>query len=239
MIIFALLLSALGLAMSGWGARAAARRRLRSLGPAPPQPRSPPALRRHAAAILAAVAVAVSLGGVVGVVGAVLAGVGVHRALSRLEPAASRQLRQRRGAQLPTALDLLAICLRSGSPLAVALDVVSAELGGPLAADLAVVAGLQRLGASVPAAWSRYEDDPVLGLVVRSVHRSARSGSALASAFERLAAQRRATARVDAEGRAQRAGVLAVAPLGLCFLPAFVCLGIVPLVVSIAEAVFG
>ena len=36
----------------------------------------------------------------------------------------------------------------------------------------------------------------------------------------------------------ERAGVLAAAPLGLCFLPSFVCLGIVPIVVGIARGVF-
>jgi pilus assembly protein TadC len=238
MTSLALLLVAAGLAMAG-GPGVAAGRRLRSLAPPPGQTRSPPAAARHATVVLAAFAVAVVVGGVAGVVVAGAAGVGLHRVLGRLEPAASRRLRERRAAQLPIALDLLAVCLRAGSPLVVALDVVSAALIGPLAADLAGVAGLQRLGASVAAAWSRYEDDPVLGSVVRSVHRSARSGSALASAFERLAAERRAAADAAGEVRARRAGVLATAPLGLCFLPAFVCLGIVPLVLSIADAVFG
>ena len=36
-----------------------------------------------------------------------------------------------------------------------------------------------------------------------------------------------------AEARAQRAGVLIAAPLGLCFLPAFVLVGIVPLVATL------
>jgi hypothetical protein len=33
--------------------------------------------------------------------------------------------------------------------------------------------------------------------------------------------------------------VWVLAPLGLCFLPAFVCLGVVPLVLGIAGDVFG
>jgi hypothetical protein len=37
---------------------------------------------------------------------------------------------------------------------------------------------------------------------------------------------------------AQRVGVHAVAPLALCFLPAFVLLGIVPLVVGLAQQLF-
>ncbi|MCW2777557.1 MAG: hypothetical protein JWN17_1282, partial [Frankiales bacterium] len=53
-------------------------------------------------------------------------------------------------------------------------------------------------------------------------------------AVARLAADARAEARSAAEQRARRAGVLAVAPLGLCFLPAFVLLGVVPVVVGLA-----
>ncbi|MCU1692975.1 MAG: hypothetical protein JWM64_2066, partial [Frankiales bacterium] len=53
-------------------------------------------------------------------------------------------------------------------------------------------------------------------------------------AVARLAAEARASATARAEQRARRAGVLAVAPLGLCFLPAFVLLGVVPVVVGLA-----
>ncbi len=37
-----------------------------------------------------------------------------------------------------------------------------------------------------------------------------------------------------ADARAQRASVLIAGPLGLCYLPAFVCLGIVPIVAGLA-----
>jgi pilus assembly protein TadC len=49
-----------------------------------------------------------------------------------------------------------------------------------------------------------------------------------------LATEVRATALDAAEAAAQRAGVLITAPLGLCFLPAFVCLGIAPIVAGLA-----
>ena len=38
-----------------------------------------------------------------------------------------------------------------------------------------------------------------------------------------------------AEATAQRAGVLITVPLGLCFLPAFFCLGIAPVVAGLAS----
>ncbi len=40
-----------------------------------------------------------------------------------------------------------------------------------------------------------------------------------------------------AEARAQRAGVLITAPLGLCFLPAFLVLGVAPVVIGLAGEV--
>ncbi|MCU1621436.1 MAG: hypothetical protein JWL79_281, partial [Frankiales bacterium] len=50
----------------------------------------------------------------------------------------------------------------------------------------------------------------------------------------RVAADARRRQAVDAHRRAARAGVLAVLPLGACFLPAFVLLGVVPAVIGLA-----
>jgi pilus assembly protein TadC len=54
-----------------------------------------------------------------------------------------------------------------------------------------------------------------------------------------LADTRRAEAQDHAAAAAERAGVAISGPLGLCFLPAFVCLGIVPVVIGLAGPVFG
>jgi hypothetical protein len=48
----------------------------------------------------------------------------------------------------------------------------------------------------------------------------------------------RSTGRARTEAAVRRAGVWVLAPLGLCFLPAFVCLGVAPLVLGIAGTVF-
>jgi pilus assembly protein TadC len=122
-------------------------------------------------------------------------------------------------------------------PLVSALETVGDALRGSFSRDLAVVARLQRLGSAPGAAWSDWERDPDLAPVARAVSRSAESGSRLAMAFDRLAAERRAALAAAGEERARRAGVIAMAPLGLCFLPAFVCLGIVPIVLSLAGEV--
>jgi pilus assembly protein TadC len=125
------------------------------------------------------------------------------------------------------------VCLRAGMPLVAALETVAEALPGPFSADLRVVAGLQRLGAAPAAAWADLALDADLAPVARAVARSAESGSRLAAAFERLAADRRAALASAGLARARTAGVVAMAPLGLCFLPAFVCLGIAPIVLSL------
>ena len=45
--------------------------------------------------------------------------------------------------------------------------------------------------------------------------------------------------RAQTEVAVRRAGIWVLAPLGVCFLPAFLCLGVVPLVLGIAGDVFG
>lgn len=50
-----------------------------------------------------------------------------------------------------------------------------------------------------------------------------------------LAQGRRTAAARAAHVRVRRAGVLATAPLGLCFLPAFVLIGVVPVVIGLTS----
>ena len=52
-------------------------------------------------------------------------------------------------------------------------------------------------------------------------------------AVHRLAEELRERARADVEARARSIEVKAAAPLGLCLLPAFVVLGVVPMVVGV------
>lgn len=191
---------------------------------------------RPAAAALG-LAVALLLGGAPGAVAGVLAAVGAGRVLRTLEPGGVRRARESRQTELPLVLDLLSVCLQAGMPLVAALETVAGALPGPFSADLRVVAGLQRLGSTPAAAWAELVTDPDLAPVARAVGRSAESGSRLAAAFERLAADRRSALAAAGQARARRAGVIAMAPLGLCFLPAFVSLGIVPIVLSLATTV--
>jgi pilus assembly protein TadC len=235
----ALMLAALGIGMLR-RPRIAQARETDGQPPATPRIQEPGSMApsvRLGGAVAVWFAIALLMGGWAGLVLGGLVGVAAGHLLRRLEPAAVRRRRGRRVAELPVALDLLAVCLRAGTPFVAACEIVASALTGVLADDLRVVAALQRLGATPAASWSDYSQDPVLSPVAEAVARSAESGSRLADSFERLASDRRAELVLDGEARARRAGVLAMAPLGLCFLPAFVSLGIVPLVLSIASTV--
>jgi Flp pilus assembly protein TadB len=137
-------------------------------------------------------------------------------------------------ASLPLVLDLAAAALRSGRPVADALA-LAAPAGHPDVVDVVDrVARLLRLGADPTHAWSAVPRDGPLAQVARVAVRSAASGVKLAAAFERLAAQLRDERAAVAAQRANRAAVVAMGPLAACFLPSFIFLGIVPVVVGVA-----
>ncbi|MYV62254.1 type II secretion protein F, partial [Streptomyces sp. SID4931] len=59
-------------------------------------------------------------------------------------------------------------------------------------------------------------------------------GPPAADPIARLAASIRAERAAAAVARAQRAGVLITAPVGLCFLPAFLAVGVAPVIIGLA-----
>ena len=158
----------------------------------------------------------------------------MYRVLARMEPAERRRRTARLLADLPVALDLLAACLSGGVPWGDAVDAVAAAIGGPLGAELRGVSVQVRLGADPAVAWLALVREPGLAPLARTAARATHSGTALAPSLARLARDQRRSAHAGAAARARAAGVRAVAPLGLCFLPAFVLLGIVPAVAGIA-----
>lgn len=152
----------------------------------------------------------------------------------------------RRGADRPVRVrgevallcDLWASGLDIGMPTGGALTAALEVLARPGPVDptvrrLVQVAGLLRVGADVERAWRPAEGDPWLEPVAAASRRSAQAGVDLATTVrEQALAARRAEAGAD-ERRAQRAGVLMTAPLTLCYLPAFVCLGLAPVVIAL------
>lgn len=139
---------------------------------------------------------------------------------------------------IAAAFDLFAACLRAGMPAASAAGVVAESAPPALAAALRRGADRSKLGADPADAWSA-DGDALLEDFARAARRSAKSGAPLSDIVSELAVRHRAEAEDEAAGDIERAGVLVSGPLGLCFLPAFVCLGIVPVVIGLARGVLG
>jgi len=142
------------------------------------------------------------------------------------------------GRQLPAALDLLAACLAAGATPAHALAAVGEAFDGEVGSVLSAVARQAMLGAPVETAWSTCLADPRWAPVARAVIRAHHSGAALTDVLVHLADDRRRALRTDAQAAAERAGIAIVLPLGACFLPAFVLVGVVPVVAGFAHALW-
>lgn len=208
------------------------RPRARRVLSAAPGRRSRPPDPALLAALLTPVAAVVLLGPVTGLlVGAALVPV-VHRSVSRLETSGSRRRAARVEADLPVALDLVVAALVAGRPPVTALALAADATDGPLGDDLDVVAGRLAVAADPDAVWSGLADDPVLAPVGRAFRRAASSGMPVSDVVRGVADELRRERSARLRERSQRVGVRTAAPLGLCFLPAFFLIGIVPTIVA-------
>lgn len=221
----------------------AARRRLTALL-APdrarrrPPPLCGPRLRRAAAAwagpVGALVAAWVLIGGFAGAAAGCAAGLGLRWWQARARPPSGVDPREVER-QLPFAADLLAACLAAGAGPVDAAEVVGESLGGPVGERLATAGAELRLGGEPGAAWGRLAEIPGARALAESLERSARTGAPAAESVSRLASMLRADRARQAGARAQRAAVLVTAPVGLCFLPAFLAIGVAPVVIGMAS----
>jgi Flp pilus assembly protein TadB len=130
--------------------------------------------------------------------------------------------------------DLLAACLRAGLPVPTAVAAVADDLPDEASHALRATADLLAMGADPVDAWAPSLLCPHTAALARGARHTARSGTALAEVIGSLATTVRDGADDAAESRAQRVAVYITAPLGVCFLPAFICLGIVPAVIGLA-----
>ncbi|TQJ75490.1 type II secretion system F family protein [Streptomyces sp. SLBN-31] len=141
--------------------------------------------------------------------------------------------------QLPLAADLLAACIAAGAGPVVAAQAVGEALGGPVGDALARGAAEVRLGGEPSDAWLRLAALPGAGALARLLERADVSGLPAAGPVARLAGEVRAERARAATGRARRAAVMVTAPVGLCFLPAFIAIGVLPVVIGLAGGVLG
>lgn len=133
--------------------------------------------------------------------------------------------------EVPVLMELLGAALGAGAPVPRGLQATGEAIGGSDGLSLSQVGAALRLGATWSEAW---QNAPTrLQLIGQALRPAWEDGAApretLRAASEDLRRTRRDNARIAAEQLA----VQLVLPLGLCLLPAFVLLGLMPVVLSL------
>ncbi|MEU9042490.1 MULTISPECIES: type II secretion system F family protein [unclassified Kitasatospora] len=182
---------------------------------------------------------ALLLGGGTGLVVGALAAVGTHRWSTRARSPADRRAaleEELLARQLPLSAELLAACLGSAALPSEAVSAVGRSVGAPMGPRLVAIGAELALGAPPELCWNRLgEQHPPLAPLARCLVRTSLGGTPAAEPLIGLAQGLRTAAARAAHARVRRAAVLATAPLGLCFLPAFVLIGVVPVVVGLTS----
>jgi pilus assembly protein TadC len=220
-----------------WAPRRAGRRVRGIVRPAPVSRSARRRVPIGGAAVLAGVAAWAVVGGFLGGLVGVVITVAVDVALHRLEPSSTRRERDAAALALPLAAELIASAVEAGCPPPRAVRAVSEAVGGPLGRRLGQVAAALLLDVDPSEAWGPLADLPGAMPIIQAAVRSSSSGAGWAPSIRRAVVAMRTTAASVEDAAGQRAAVLVVLPVGLCFLPAFVAIGIVPLVVGVLGAV--
>lgn len=144
-------------------------------------------------------------------------------------------------------LDLVAAAGQAGMPVPAALIAAGQAAGGPLGAAVGRVGAAVLLGADPAEAWHLAQDpgatDPAaqadLALIRDQVLLVQACGAPGAALLHAAADGLRRRRRRRREAAAAALSVRLVLPMGLCALPAFLALSVVPVVLSLLGEVLG
>jgi len=186
--------------------------------------------------LLSGAGATILVGGQAGLVAGLVAAVAVWTVIGRAETPQVRRRREAVRRDLPHVVGLLAAGLHHGSSVPDAVELVCDALPGPAADRLTGAVARLRLGTPAGEVWSAVAGDPELAPLGRALARAHDAGTPVVGAVDALAAELAAAARAEVEDRARTVGVKAALPLGLCLLPAFLLVGIVPLVAGLAAS---
>lgn len=173
------------------------------------------------------------------VLGSVLLGAGITIGLGRLESPAHRRDQELLAIQQPTVLDLLVASLESGVPLRSAVTEVAALSPVQTAGFLNQI--LARIAVGIPEAeaWKLASKNPVWQQIGQDISSSVANGTALAQILENHAEEARINAKNLRAMAAKRVGVKVALPLISCFLPAFLAVGVIPIIGSLIGGQLG
>lgn len=134
-------------------------------------------------------------------------------------------------------LELVAAMLDAGSGIGRSLELVAAAASPDFQRSLRPVIAALAIGADWESSWRGSEDHSAEILALRDALGFAALTGAPSSAilYAQAARMRRERFR-SAEKRAASLSVRLVVPLGLCSLPAFICLGVVPVLLALVPS---
>jgi pilus assembly protein TadC len=134
-------------------------------------------------------------------------------------------------------LELIAAMLDAGSGIGRSLELVAAAASPERTKSLKPVVAALAIGADWETSWRNSEGHSAEILALRDALGFAALTGAPSSAilYAQAARMRRERFR-SAEKRAASLGVKLVIPLGLCSLPAFICLGVVPVLLALVPS---
>lgn len=134
-------------------------------------------------------------------------------------------------------IDAIRMCVQSGLSLAqtfalLARCKISHLLISQAQSNVAV-------GLPVMHGTTEVSDDHSIRMLVMLLQRNAHTGSSIDQSLFVLSQQIRADIHAQRIKRIRAVAVKSVLPLGLCFLPAFILLGVVPIAVSLGSTLLG
>jgi pilus assembly protein TadC len=134
-------------------------------------------------------------------------------------------------------LELVAAMLDAGSGIGRSLDLVSACASSQYRESLRPVVSALAIGADWETAWrSSAVRLPAILELRDALGFAALTGAPSSAILYAQAARLRRERFRAAEKRAASLGVKLVVPLGLCSLPAFICLGVVPVLLALVPS---
>jgi Flp pilus assembly protein TadB len=180
------------------------------------------------------VAVVFLVGGPLGSALGLAVGSLAWRFAGRLELRADKERRERIERIAPLVADLISDALAAGAAPSGALRIAADAAGSSAKEELAVFTSSLALGADPVGVWSDLSRHPQFGPIGRAFLRATESGASVTQSMRRSADDLRVADRTRREGAARAVSTKAAAPLGLCLLPAFVLIGIVPIIAGAA-----
>lgn len=131
-------------------------------------------------------------------------------------------------------IEILILCLSSGMTVPAAVRIVSVESNTQLAKQLGLAFQNHQFGANLSAEFEQIAaQDQYWKFLVRLLQQSWQQGATILENLTELNDYLLELERAMVLRKVKRAGVMSVLPLGICFLPAFGLVVVLPLVASL------